>query len=89
MKLSEVLDDELTERMLLQHDRYEFGCYVVQRDRKETRWWWCYYGPLEMHVAQNPGVNLPQGFRELADALDFCLSPRQQELCEEYERIKP
>ena len=77
MKLFDVIDEEVAESMLNQHGRYKFGKIAVQRIEQR---WWVYWGALEMHIVQ--GAEEPVSFCSLAAALNFALSPRQQELAE-------
>lgn len=73
--LFEVIDEEIAEQMLEQHDRYEFGRVSVQRIERR---WWVYFGAIEAHCFLDPQAK-PTPFVFLADALDYALSPANLE----------
>ncbi len=81
--LWDVIDEEIAERMLLQHDRYEFGLVAVVRAQLDPALWYVYWRHKEAHVVLGEEC---EPFRSLAAALGFALSPRTGERLLETEK---
>lgn len=75
--LDEVIDWEMAEELLLQHDRYEIGHIAVVR-LPHPRKWVVYYRSLAVDALENPTAE-PRLYDEFTEALTVAVSPASHE----------
>lgn len=74
MNLFDYIDEEEAERLIAQHDRYDYqGCNIERRwtytGRIRTGRWFVYSRGKEIACWRDPGAE-PKGYHDLAEALE-------------------
>ncbi len=71
--LEDLIDFKDVERLLEQHDRYEWQDCSICRTNSFPRRYFVYYKGLEIHAYEKPGVAEPKGFDSFAEGLEAAI----------------